>query len=118
MEKSKKTSDNDKIDLSERLKILSISLDTSFAQIAHKAHLGKPDILYHVINGNGNYSLSFKTIWKIIHAYPQTNANFLFGTETNPLRTNIEKKEDIASKLDCKIQIFSTFKEAGLLTQP
>lgn len=90
------------------------ALGIDFAKLARSIGIDRPDALYLVKNGKGYPS--FETIARILEAYPQVDANFIFGRAGHPFRQENENgkkengKEDSADRVeDSRDQVLAAF---------
>lgn len=79
-----KNQETDTTEIGKRLDELADALGVTLAQMAKAAGMGRPDILYAI--RSGRTAPSFDTISRILNAYPDVDANFLFGKSEQPLK--------------------------------
>ncbi len=85
----------------KRFEAVVDALGIDFAKLARAIGLDRPDVLYLVKNGKGYPS--FDTISRILDAYPQVDANFLFGKSDQPLKPDVSETSMPADEMEALV---------------
>lgn len=84
--------------IGERIKAIMNHYDLSATDLAKALGVNRSEKVLNIIHGKNNPQ--YATLEMLLQAYPDVNANYLFGTEDNMLRSMKHDKAGIKEAIE------------------